>query len=172
VDSTRGADREDELGNELGSAGATDKRGEDQDDILMIGGIGLFLPCAQEEVEIGVADGAVAEQSQWMMTFKEELEQVFETAQAQAEAEEAVALKLKAEEGKENENSEERLNDFSQEDEEAVELKLTKEEAEEDDEHSGEWLKIFIQEDEKTTIGEFAAEEEGAYNICFAELWQ
>ena len=34
---------------------------EDQNDILMIGGIGVFLPCAQEEVEIGVADSAAAE---------------------------------------------------------------------------------------------------------------
>jgi hypothetical protein len=30
---------------------------EDQNDILMIGGIGVFLPCAQEEAEICVADG-------------------------------------------------------------------------------------------------------------------
>jgi hypothetical protein len=41
------------------------------------------------------------------------------------EAEEAVALKLTAEEGKESEHSEEWLNDFSQEAEEAVALKLT-----------------------------------------------
>jgi hypothetical protein len=34
---------------------------EELRDILMIGGIGVFLPCAQEEVEIDVADGAAAE---------------------------------------------------------------------------------------------------------------
>jgi hypothetical protein len=46
---------------------------EDQDDLLMIGGIGVFLPCAQEEAEICVADGATAEeQSQLTMTVKEE----------------------------------------------------------------------------------------------------
>jgi hypothetical protein len=55
---------------------------KDQDDILMIGGIGIFLPCAQEEAEICVADGATAEQSQLTMTVKRKLEQTFETAQA------------------------------------------------------------------------------------------
>jgi hypothetical protein len=55
---------------------------EDQDDILMIGGIGVFLPCSQEEAEISVAYGAAAEQSQRTMTVKEELEQTLEAAQA------------------------------------------------------------------------------------------
>jgi hypothetical protein len=71
------------------------KEEEDQDDILMIGGIGVFLPCAQEEAEICVADGATAEQSQLTMTVKEELEQTLEAAQAEEE---------------ENEHSEEWLN--------------------------------------------------------------
>jgi hypothetical protein len=34
---------------------------EDQDNIMMIGGIRIFLPCAQEEAEICVVDGAPAE---------------------------------------------------------------------------------------------------------------
>jgi hypothetical protein len=73
----------------------------------------------------------------------------------------------------ENEHSEECLNTFSQEAEEAVALKLTAEEAEEDDEHSEEWLNIFSQEAEKTATWEFAAEEEEeADNICFADLWE
>jgi hypothetical protein len=88
---------------------------------------------------------------------EEELEQVFETSQAQAEvdeeenehseeclnifsqeAEEAIALKLTAEEGKESENSKEWLNDFSQEVEEVVVLKLTAEEADEEDDEHSE----------------------------------
>jgi len=75
------------------------KEVEYQDDILMIGGIGVFLPCAQEEAEIRVADGATTKQSQLEMTIKRKLEHTFETAQA--------------DEGKENEHSEEWLNDFS-----------------------------------------------------------
>jgi hypothetical protein len=59
----------------------------------------------------------------------------------------------------ENEHSEECLNAFSQEDEEAIALKLTTEEVEEDDEHSEEWLNIFSQEAEKTATWEFAAAE-------------
>jgi hypothetical protein len=55
----------------------------------MIGGIGVFLPFAQEEAKFCVADDAATteEQSQLTMTVREEeeLEQVFETAQAQAE---------------------------------------------------------------------------------------
>jgi hypothetical protein len=90
---------------------------KDQDDLLMIGGIGIFLPCAQEEAEICVADGATAEQSQLTMTIKEELEQVLEAAQ----------------EGKESEHSEEWLNNFSQGDKkkEVVALKLAAKEAKE-----------------------------------------
>jgi hypothetical protein len=73
---------------------------EDQDDILMIEGIGIFLPFSQEEAQICVAGEETAEeQSQLTMTVKRKLSQTFETAQA--------------DEGK-NERSEERLNDFSQ----------------------------------------------------------
>jgi hypothetical protein len=56
-----------------------------------------------------------------------------EASQAEAEVKEAVALKLTTEEGKENEHSEEWLNNFSQEDEkkEAVALKLVAKEAKE-----------------------------------------
>jgi hypothetical protein len=61
---------------------------EDHDDILMIGGIQVFLPCAQEEAEICVADGAATEeQSQLTMTVKRKLEQTFETAQENEEEE-------------------------------------------------------------------------------------
>jgi hypothetical protein len=56
LESARGADRAGELKDEFGSAGAADRGEEDQDDLLMIGGIGVFLPCAQEEAEICVAD--------------------------------------------------------------------------------------------------------------------
>jgi hypothetical protein len=35
---------------------------KDQDDLLMIGGIGMFLPCAQEEEKIHVVDGATTEE--------------------------------------------------------------------------------------------------------------
>jgi hypothetical protein len=63
---------------------------EDQDDLLMIGGIGVFLPCAQEEAKICVADGATAEQSPLTMTGKEEeeLEQNLEASQADEEEDE------------------------------------------------------------------------------------
>jgi hypothetical protein len=60
---------------------------KDRDDILMIGGIGIFLPCAEEEVEICVADGETTEQSQLTMTVKEELEQTLDVAQAEEESE-------------------------------------------------------------------------------------
>jgi hypothetical protein len=36
---------------------------KDQDDLLMIGGIGIFLPCAQEDAEKCVTDDAATEQS-------------------------------------------------------------------------------------------------------------
>jgi hypothetical protein len=124
---------------------------EDLRDLLMIGGIGGFLPLAQEEAEVCVANVAAAEEkSQLTMTVRkaEELEQTLEAAQ----------------EDEENEHSEECLNIFIQE---AVALELTAKEAEEDDEHSEEWLNIFSQEAEETATGEFAAkEEEEADNIC------
>jgi hypothetical protein len=41
------------------------------------------------------------------------------------------------------------------------------------DEHSEEWLSIFSHEAETNATEEVAeAEEEGADNLCFAELWQ
>jgi hypothetical protein len=93
------------------------KEEENQDDILMIGGIGIFIPCAQEEAEIGVTDDATTKQSQLMMTVKKELEQTLEAAQ----------------EEEEKEHSEEWLNDFSQgaENKGSVALKLAAKEAEE-----------------------------------------
>jgi hypothetical protein len=110
---------------------------EELRDILMIGGIGIFLPFSQEEAEIYVAGGAATIEEQSVETVKEELEQVFETAQAEAEADEG-----------ENEHSEECLIAFSQEAEEAVALELTAEEAG-GKEHSEEWLNDFSQGAEK-----------------------
>jgi hypothetical protein len=75
---------------------------EHQDDILMIGGIQLFLPSAQEEAKISVINVATAEeQSQLEMTVEKEkkLVQMVQTAQA----------KMK----KGNEHSVECLNTFS-----------------------------------------------------------
>jgi hypothetical protein len=57
---------------------------EDWRNILMIGGIEVFLPLAQEEVEIWVADVATAE-GQSTEPVKEKLEQVFEISQAEAD---------------------------------------------------------------------------------------
>ena len=85
---------------------------EHQDGILMIGGIEIFLPFAQEEVENSVQNATTAgEQSQLMMTVKEEkeLEQAFETAQTDEEK---------------NECSEEQLNKFSQQVERAAAFEL------------------------------------------------
>jgi hypothetical protein len=166
---------------------------EHQDDILMIGGIEVSLPFAQEEAEISVVDGATAEeQSQLKMTVRKEekLEQVFETAQTDErknecseeqlnnfsqQAERAVALKLTAEEeaeDEEDEHSVECLNDFSQEAERTAAFELTAKETGGDNEHSEEWLKAFSVEAEDTATWEFAAtDEEGADNICFADLW-
>jgi hypothetical protein len=138
-------------------------REENLRSLMMIGRIGIFLSFAREEVEICVADAATAEE-QSAVTFKEELEQVFEDAQAEAEAGD-----------EENEHSEEWLNAFSQEGErkEVVALNLTTKEGEEDDEHSEEWLSIFGQETKKTATWEFAAaEEEEADNICFVDLYE
>jgi hypothetical protein len=135
------------------------KEEEDQDNILMIWGIGVFLPLSQEEVEICVAGAATIEE-QSAETIKEELEQVFETTQVEADK-------------GENENSEELLITLSQEVERVVALELTKKEAEGEDEHSEEWLNIFNQEDEETATWEFAEEEgQEADNICFVDLWQ
>ena len=58
---------------------------EDQDGVLMIGGISIFLPFSPEEEKNYVADDAATteEQSQLMMTVEEEkLVQMVQTAQA------------------------------------------------------------------------------------------
>jgi hypothetical protein len=131
-------------------------RGGDLRSLMMIGGIEIFLPLAQEEAEIWVADAATTEEQLTATVREEGLEQISEAAQA----------------GEENEHSEEWLNIFSQEAEEAA-LKLTVEEAGEDDEHSEEWLNIFSQETEKTATWEFAAEEEEETdNISLADLYE
>jgi hypothetical protein len=119
---------------------------EDMRGLLMIGGIEVFLPFARGEAEVCVADGATTTEEQSTETVKEELEQVFETAQEEPEGE--------------NEHFEECLNAFIQEAKEAIASKMTSKEVEEEDEHSEEWLNIFSQEAEKTATGEFAAEEE------------
>jgi hypothetical protein len=84
---------------------------EYQNDILMIGGISIFLPFAPEEAENYIADAAISEEHS-TVTVKQKLEQMVGTSQ----------------EDQENERSEERLNDFSQEAEEVVALELTAEE--------------------------------------------
>jgi hypothetical protein len=88
---------------------------EDRRSLLMIGGIQIFLPLAQGEAEICVADAATAEVGQPAGTVREALEQTLEVAQ----------------EKREDEHSEECLNAFSQEAEEAAALKLAAEEVEE-----------------------------------------
>jgi hypothetical protein len=87
----------------------------------MIGGIGVFLPFSQEEVEVCVADDAAIAEEQSAVTVRrgEELEQTLKTAQAEAD------------EG-ENENSEEWLITFSQEAERVVALDMTAKEEEEE----------------------------------------
>jgi coenzyme F420-reducing hydrogenase beta subunit len=74
---------------------------EDLRDLLMIGGIQVFLPLAQEEAEICVADAATTEEQSVVTIRERRLEQIFEAAQEEEE--------------KENEHSEEWLNIFSQE---------------------------------------------------------
>jgi hypothetical protein len=109
-------------------------------------------------VEVYVVDDAATTAEQSVETVKEEVEQTLEAAQAEEE----------------DENSEECLNAFSQEAEEAVALKLiAKGEEEGEDEHSEEWLNIFSQDIEETATWEFAAEGgEEADNIFFVDLWQ
>jgi len=46
--------------------------------LLMIGGIHIFLPLAQEGAQVCVAEGAATAKEQSAETVKEELEQVFE----------------------------------------------------------------------------------------------
>jgi hypothetical protein len=123
------------------------KEEEHQNDTLMIGGIKLFLPSAQEEAENSVVDDATAEQSQLMMTVKEEMEQTLKPAQAEMkeesehpvewlnalsiEAEETATWEFAAEAKEEDEHSEECLSIFSHEIERVVALKLAAEEARE-----------------------------------------
>jgi hypothetical protein len=47
---------------------------EDQDNILMIGGIGVFLPLSQEETKIWVADATTTEKQSTETVREEELE--------------------------------------------------------------------------------------------------
>jgi hypothetical protein len=49
---------------------------EDQRNLLMIGGIQIFLPFSQGEAEICVADAATTEAGQLAETVREELEQI------------------------------------------------------------------------------------------------
>jgi hypothetical protein len=114
------------------------KEEEHQDGILMIGGIEVFLPFAQEEVDFFF----VEEQSQLEMTFKRRMEKVFETAQAN--------------ERKEKECSEEHLNNFSQGAERAATVELSTKEKGGENEHSD----ISSTEAEETATWEFAAEVE------------
>jgi hypothetical protein len=133
---------------------------ENQNDILMIGGIEIFLPFSQEEAENSVQNATTAgEQSQLMMTVKEEkeLEQAFETAQTDEEK---------------NDCSEEQLNKFSQQAERVAAFELTVKEIEGGNEHSEEWLDIFSISAEKTATWEVAeAEEEDTDSICLTDLW-
>jgi hypothetical protein len=95
------------------------KKEEDLRDLLMIGGIKIFIPFTEEEAKVCVANDAAAVEEQSTVTIREEeLEQISEDAQEGDE---------------ENGHSKECLNAFSQEAEEAVALKLKAEEAGEGD---------------------------------------
>jgi hypothetical protein len=139
-------------------------KAEDLRSRVNIGGIQIFLPFAPEEAENCVASATTGRKKQSVVTVQEELVQMVKTAQ----------------EDKENEHSEEQLNDFSQgaEKKEVVALRLTAEEGEvdeEENEHFEEWLDIFSDEAENTTMWEFAAtaeEVEDTDNIFFADLCQ
>jgi hypothetical protein len=59
---------------------------ENQRILLMIGGIGIFLPLSPKEAKFSVVDEATkTRETQPAETVKEELEQVFETTQAEEE---------------------------------------------------------------------------------------
>jgi hypothetical protein len=79
----------------------------DQDGILMIGGISMFLPCAQVEAESCIADDTTTAGEQLAMTVRkeEELEQTLGASQADLEK---------------SEHPEEELNAFSDEAEETA----------------------------------------------------
>jgi hypothetical protein len=162
-DGQMNSDQPEELTEQVGSKKNLDQQmqlteEEHQNDLLMIGGIELFLPSAQEEAENSVVHAATAEQSQLEMTVRKErkLEQVSETAQADEEK---------------NECSEEQLNDFSQQAERAVASRLTAEKEKEEEEHSEEWLDIFSTEAENNATWE-VAEEENTDSICLVDLWE
>jgi hypothetical protein len=53
---------------------------EDLRDLLMIGGIGVFLPLSLEEAEVCIADAATAEEQSAVTIRKEELEKTLEAA--------------------------------------------------------------------------------------------
>ena len=91
---------------------------EDQDNILMIGGIGVFLPFAQEEAIICVV-GATTIEGQLAETLKEVLEQISEAAQGEAE--------------EDDEHFEEWLNIFSQEAKKTATGEVAEAEEEEED---------------------------------------
>jgi hypothetical protein len=59
---------------------------EYQDDLLMIGGIGIFLPFSQEEAKIGVVDATMTEE-QSAKIVQEELEKTLEASQTGEENE-------------------------------------------------------------------------------------
>lgn len=50
------------------------KEEEDQDNLIMIGGIEIFLPLSLEETEVCIVDAATAEEQSAMTVKKEELE--------------------------------------------------------------------------------------------------
>jgi hypothetical protein len=86
---------------------------EDQRDLLMIGGIAIFLASSRGEVKVFIIDATKAREKQPDVTIKElEKTQVFSQAV------------------EEDEHSKEWLNIFSQEDENPATLKLTVEEEE------------------------------------------
>jgi hypothetical protein len=58
-------------------------REEDQNSILMIGGIGIFLPLNPGEEKFCVVDDAAEERQPTETVREKELEQVLETAQAE-----------------------------------------------------------------------------------------
>jgi hypothetical protein len=102
---------------------------EDQNDVLMIGGIEIFLPFAQEEAEGSVADDTTTAGEQSAMTVRkeEDLEQTLGAAQADLEK---------------SEHPEEGINAFNDEAKETATWEFAAG-AEAENEHSEEWLNIF-----------------------------
>jgi hypothetical protein len=123
---------------------------EDQYDILMIGGISIFLPFAPEEAENRMADVARSEE-QSAVTVKQKLEQMAKTAQVDEEK---------------NECSEEQLNNFSTEDENNAIGEIAG--AEGKSGHSEEWLSIYSRGAETNATWEVAEEEKEAVALRLA----